>query len=106
MRNCLLVLISVSFWWSITHAQTPAVAGPAAPRLLLVISIDQMRFDYLDRFNPLYKGGLRQIIDKAAIFTNASYRHASTETGPGHSALLTGSHPSHSGIVANDWWDP
>ncbi len=107
MRKYLLVLISVSFWWSITHAQAPAaVAGPSAPRLVLVISIDQMRFDYLDRFNPLYKGGLRQIIDKAGIFTNANYRHASTETGPGHSVLLTGSHPNHSGIVANDWWDP
>jgi len=107
MRKYLLVLISVSFWWSITHAQNPvAVAGPPAPRLVLVISIDQMRFDYLDRFNPLYKGGLRQLIDKAGIFTNANYRHASTETGPGHSVLLTGSHPNHSGIVANDWWDP
>ena len=40
------------------------------------------------------------------MFTNAKYRHAATETGPGHSVLLTGSDPQHSGIVANDWWDP
>jgi hypothetical protein len=34
------------------------------------------------------------------------YRHAANETGPGHSVILSGMHPSHSGIVANEWWDP
>jgi predicted AlkP superfamily pyrophosphatase or phosphodiesterase len=83
--------------------QSPA---PARPKLVIMLSIDQMRFDLLERFDPLYKAGFRRIIDHAGIFTNANYRHASTETGPGHSVLLTGSHPSHSGIVANEWWDP
>src|SRR5262245_23896275 len=75
------------------------------PKLVLVLSIDQLRFDYLTRFGPLYKGGLRLLLDKGAVFTNANYRHASTETGPGHSVILSGRHPSHSGIVANDWYD-
>ena len=73
---------------------------------MLVLAIDQMRFDFLERFNPLYKGGLRTLLDRGAVFTNAKYRHAATETGPGHSVLLSGRHPSHSGIVANDWYDP
>ena len=64
-----------------------------------------MRFDYLTRFEPLYTGGLRRLLDRGAVFTNAMYRHAATETGPGHSVILTGRHPSHSGIVANDWYD-
>ncbi len=75
------------------------------PRLLLFVSVDQMRPDYLDRFSGLYKGGLRRIIDRAAIFTNARYRHANTETGPGHAALLSGRDPRSSGIVQNDWYD-
>jgi predicted AlkP superfamily pyrophosphatase or phosphodiesterase len=78
---------------------------PWKPKLVLVLTIDQMRYDYLTRFNDLYKGGLRTLIDRGAIFTNANYRHADTETGPGHSVILSGRHPSHSGIVANDWWD-
>lgn len=85
-------------------AQTPPPGG--TPRLVVLVSIDQMRFDYLDRFAPLYVGGLKTLNERGAVFTNAKYRHASTETGPGHSVLLTGSHPSHSGIVANEWWDP
>ena len=75
------------------------------PKLILVLAIDQMRFDYLDRFDDLYKGGLRTLIDEGAIFTNALYRHAVTETGPGHSVILSGRHPSSSGIVGNSWYD-
>ncbi len=85
------------------------VAGqraPQRPKLVLVLAIDQMRFDYLTRFAPLYTGGLRTLGERGAVFSNANYRHAATETGPGHSVILSGWHPSHSGIVANDWWDP
>jgi arylsulfatase A-like enzyme len=76
------------------------------PKLVLVLSIDQMRFDYLTRFARLYKGGMRTLAERGAVFSNAKYRHAATETGPGHAVLLSGRHPSHSGIVANEWWDP
>jgi len=89
-------------WFSTLWGQQP----PLRPKLVLVLSIDQMRFDYLTRFAPLYKGGMRRLVERGAVFSNANYRHAATETGPGHSVLLSGRHPSHSGIVANDWWDP
>ena len=87
-------------------ALAPAAAPPSTPRLILFISVDQMRYDYLTRFAPLYKGGFKTLLDRGAIFSNALYRHASSETGPGHSVLLSGRHPSHSGIIANSWYDP
>ncbi len=77
----------------------------AKPKLILVLSIDQMRFDYLTRFNDLYKGGFRTLLDQGAVFSEARFHHAMTETGPGHSVILSGRHPSHSGIVANAWYD-
>jgi len=80
-------------------------SGSAGPRLVLFIAVDQMRLDYLTRFAPLYKAGFRTLLDRGAVFTNARYRHADTETGPGHSVLLSGRSPSHSGIVANEWYD-
>jgi predicted AlkP superfamily pyrophosphatase or phosphodiesterase len=83
----------------------PGQEQPFKPRLILVLAIDQMRYDYLTRFNDLYEGGFRTVLDHGAVFTNARYRHSATETGPGHSVILSGMHPSHSGIVANDWWD-
>ncbi len=66
MRNYLLVLLAAYFGSAEGYSQF--VPAAAAPRLVLVISIDQMRYDYLDRFEPLYKQGLRQVIDKGAIF--------------------------------------
>ncbi|PYV88155.1 MAG: hypothetical protein DMG05_16030 [Acidobacteria bacterium] len=77
-----------------------------APKLILVLSIDQMRFDYLTRFGDLFKGGFRRLLDQGAVFSQAMYRHANTETGPGHSVILSGRHATHSGIVANSWYDP
>ena len=83
----------------------PGTQGAPPPKLILVLSVDQMRFDYLTRFGELYQGGFRKLLDGGAVFTNAKYRHANTETGPGHSVILSGRHPSNSGIVANAWYD-
>jgi predicted AlkP superfamily pyrophosphatase or phosphodiesterase len=80
-------------------------AAATRPRLVLVLSVDQMRFDYLTRFAPLYTGGLKMLRERGAVFTNARYRHACTETGPGHSVILSGRSPKNSGIVGNDWYD-
>jgi predicted AlkP superfamily pyrophosphatase or phosphodiesterase len=101
-RIRLLAALSMAL---ICASSTSGQGGPAPPRLILVLAIDQMRFDYLTRFAPLYQGGFRRLLDRGAVFTNANYRHSATETGPGHSVILTGAHPRHSGIVANDWYD-
>jgi predicted AlkP superfamily pyrophosphatase or phosphodiesterase len=84
----------------------PPPQGPTdSSRLVLVVSVDQMRYDYLERFRPLFHGGLEQILDQGAVFTEARYRHAATETAPGHSVILSGRSPRYTGIVGNDWYD-
>jgi predicted AlkP superfamily pyrophosphatase or phosphodiesterase len=83
----------------------PDARAAGAPRLVLFISVDQMRYDYLTRFAPLYRGGFKTLLERGAIFSNALYRHGNTETGPGHSVLLSGRSGWHSGIVANQWFD-
>jgi predicted AlkP superfamily pyrophosphatase or phosphodiesterase len=77
---------------------------PSIPRLTVVIVVDQMRYDYLVRFAGLFSGGLAKLMREGAVFTKARHDHANTETAPGHATLLTGSHPSHHGIVGNDWY--
>jgi predicted AlkP superfamily pyrophosphatase or phosphodiesterase len=86
-------------------AEPLASAPPLRPRLVVFVSVDQMRADYLARFRPLFKSGLKAIAEQGAVFTNARYRHACTETGPGHSVLLSGRSPRSSGIVGNTWYD-
>src|SRR4030095_11478250 len=87
-----------------SHTPRAAVATKK-PRLVLCIAVDQMWFDYLDRFAPLYTGGLKRLREEGAVFTHALYQHANSETGPGHAVLLSGRHARDNGIVANAWYD-
>ena len=92
----------------VSAAMTTALRGQektAGPRLILVLSVDQMRYDYLTRLGPLYKGGLRLLLDQGAVFSQARFRHGMTDTGPGHAVILSGRHPSHTGIVSDTWYD-
>jgi predicted AlkP superfamily pyrophosphatase or phosphodiesterase len=89
-------------------AAAGAVTGTTTtprPRLVVFVSVDQMRADYLERFRPLFTSGLKALAERGAVFANARYRHACTETGPGHSVLLSGRSPRSSGIVGNAWYD-
>lgn len=77
----------------------------ASPALVVLLVADQFRYDYLERFAPLYRHGLRRLLNEGVNFTHADHAHALTETCPGHAALATGMHPAHSGIVENAWVD-
>jgi predicted AlkP superfamily pyrophosphatase or phosphodiesterase len=72
-----------------------------APSLIVLITIDQFRDDYLDRFGPQLRGGLARLARGGAWFTNAHHDHAITETAPGHATLLSGRFPRSTGITAN-----
>jgi hypothetical protein len=76
------------------------------PDLVVVISIDQFRYDYLTRFAPYFsEDGFNRALKHGANFRHAKYPYSTTYTGPGHAALGTGYTPSRSGIVANTWFD-
>lgn len=79
---------------------------PALPKLVLLISIDQMRADYLERFGAEFTGGLGRLYREGIVYTNADLNYAASETGPGHASLATGSYPNVHGILANEWIDP
>jgi len=83
----------------------PAVAA-LRPRLIVFVSVDQMHSEYLSRFASLFQGGFKRFNEQGAVFSKAYYRHANSETGPGHSVLLSGRHARDTGIVANEWFDP
>jgi len=79
-------------------------AQESPPRLVVVISVDQMRADYLERFRPHFgPGGFNLLLEQGADFTDCHYRHAVTKTGPGHAVMLSGVHANLHGIIANEW---
>ncbi len=76
------------------------------PKLVLQITIDQMRGDMPMRYvERLGEGGFRYLIEKGTHYINAHFAHADTETPVGHAALFTGTIPAHNGIVAGNWLD-
>jgi hypothetical protein len=81
-------------------------AAPSAPRLVLQITVDQLRGDLPGRYTDrLSEGGFRYLMEKGTWYIDAHYQHANTETAVGHAILATGADPSRHGIVANDWID-
>ena len=76
------------------------------PKLVLQITIDQMRGDFPMRYKErLGKGGFRYLMQKGTHYNNAHFKHADTETPIGHAALFTGTYPAYNGIVAGSWYD-
>jgi len=85
-----------------------AVAGAAGeePKLVLQITIDQMRGDFPMRYEDrLGEGGFRYLMEQGTHYINAHFQHADTETPIGHAALFTGTYPAYNGIVAGNWFD-
>lgn len=83
-----------------------AFAQADAPALVVVITVDQLRGDYIDRFAPNLTGGLLRFRDHGAYYPAAEQDHANTSTAPGHSTILSGRVPARTNILSNDYGVP
>ncbi len=98
-RLALLVATLVAVPAGICAQYTRAAA--TRPQLVVFLTVDQLRPDYLDRWAPQLTGGLGRLSKRGAFFTNATHDHAVTETAPGHSVVMSGRYPRSTGIVSN-----
>ena len=98
MRKFLLAAAAASF------ATQASSQTPAPPKLLVVIAVDQFSANLFDEYRPHWTGGFARLAG-GTVFRNGYQSHAATETCPGHSTLLTGDHPSRTGIISNAWID-
>ncbi len=98
-------IIAVGLLAGIPHGLSAQVAPKKDVRLVLLIAVDQFRYDYLTRFRSEYTGGLDRLLRNGADFVNANLEHYPTVTAVGHSTMLTGATPKTSGIIGNDWYD-
>src|SRR6266481_5716250 len=77
----------------------------AKPKLVVLLVVDQMRGDYVDKFLGQWMGGLKRLVQEGAWFRDAAYPYAATETCVGHATISTGALPATHGMIANAWWD-
>jgi len=112
-RIIVVLLFALTLLPQASDAQRPAsprASGApgttARPKLVLVIVVDQFRYDYLERFGDLFgTGGFKRLLNQGALFTNANYDYVPTFTACGHAAIFSGSVPAMNGIVGNLWFD-
>ena len=76
-----------------------------APKLVVLLVVDQMRADAINRYQHQWTAGLRRLVDQGALFRRAKYTYFGTLTCAGHATIATGSVPATHGIVLDGWWD-
>jgi len=81
---------------------TRATDMETPPKLIVAISIDQFSADLFAEYRNRFTGGFVRLLD-GGVFPSGYQSHAATETCPGHSTLMTGMRPAHTGIIANNW---
>jgi predicted AlkP superfamily pyrophosphatase or phosphodiesterase len=80
----------------------PAVSDESRPKLIVVVSVDQLRRDRLDVDST---GAVGRLLKQGRVFTKAQLDHAVTNTCPGHAVILSGTSPGRAGVPGNNYID-
>jgi len=81
-------------------------ADHSKPKLVVGIVVDQMRYDYLTRFESKFStDGFMRLIKDGFNCKNHHFNYVPTYTGPGHASIFTGTSPMNHGIISNYWYD-
>jgi predicted AlkP superfamily pyrophosphatase or phosphodiesterase len=95
------ILILVFLLFAFTNA-----FASQKPKFIVGIVVDQMTNDYLTRFYKKFsEKGFKRFLNGGFYFKNSTYEYVPTLTAPGHTCIYTGSVPSLTGIIANEWYD-
>jgi predicted AlkP superfamily pyrophosphatase or phosphodiesterase len=75
------------------------------PKILVSIVVDQMKYEYVDRFwDEFGEKGIKKLVNEGVFCRNTHYNYIPTYTGPGHASIFTGTTPSVHGIIGNNWY--
>jgi predicted AlkP superfamily pyrophosphatase or phosphodiesterase len=97
--RCLLI-----FLFCLPFALSAQPVG--APKLVVGIVVDQMRYEYLYRYERKFgEGGFKRLLNDGFNVKNGHYNYVPTYTGPGHASVYTGTTPAVHGVVGNDWYE-
>ena len=100
----LLLMVSSQFS-RVAPRSADAAARQQRPKLVVLLVVDQMRADYLEKYDAKFSYGFVRLMKQGAWFTHAAYPYAKTVTCAGHATVSTGDFPSTHGMINNTWWD-
>ena len=100
-----LLLAAITSTLVIAESPRPRTAPPPRPKLLVLLSVDQLRADYATMYGDRWTAGLRRLYDQGASFPLAAFPYQNTVTCAGHATIGTGAFPATHGLPINGWWD-
>ena len=102
MKRYILTVVIAALASADIHAQ----AIQPAPRLVVNITIDQLRTDYIEHFSPLYSpDGFKKLLGQGRVYEAASYPFAPLDMASSIASIVTGSTPHYNNIVGCQWLD-
>lgn len=103
MKRFFVLLLVAAF---VAKGYAQEIGGDQKPKLVVGIVVDQMRYEYLNRYWDRYgDGGFKRLVNEGFSFENHHFNYVPTATAPGHASVYTGTTPSEHGIIGNDWFD-
>lgn len=103
MQKILLTLLMIL---SLQMVNAQQQNNPPKPKLIVGLVVDQMRWDFLYRYENRYRSdGFKRLVGKGYSYDNALIPYVPTYTAVGHSTIYTGSVPALHGIIGNNWFD-
>jgi hypothetical protein len=104
MTNRYLYLTLLAVLGFETDAWAGETVQSGAPRLVVSITIDQLRSDYLETFAPLYSdNGLKRLMGEGTVYMTASFPFTPVDRSSAVAALITGTTPYYNNIVGQQW---
>ena len=101
-----MVFKSIRLFFLLAFTAITSYSQQARPKLVVGLVVDQMRWDYLYRYQSLYAAdGFKRLMGQGFSCENTFIPYIPTYTAIGHSCVYTGSVPAISGIVGNNWFD-
>lgn len=92
---------------ALTFGSLQAQPLPPPPKLVVTLTIDQLRTDYMEAFSSLYgERGFKRLLREGKVFRQAEYSFNVTDRASAIAAFYTGTTPSMNGIIAERWFDP
>ena len=103
--TCLFLFLSI-FSCKTTLEISTVKPSTNKPKLVVGVVVDQMRFEYLNRFKNKYSSqGFLRLMNEGYSCNNHHFNYIPTLTGPGHASIFSGTTPSVHGIIGNDWYN-
>ncbi len=87
------------------QVSTCAARAAEPPRLVVVLVVDQLRGDEIERFRPLWRRGMARLRKEGRWYREARHGHGRSETAAGHATIATGLHPRWHGVVDKVMYD-